>query len=867
MALRVNTNVTALNAHKNLAINDDRLSGSIEKISSGLRINRAADDAAGLTISEKLRTQVRGINRALMNTQDGISLIQTAEGALNEIHSMLQRMRELALQSSNDTLTTTDRLEIQKEIMQLKEDINRISNGTEFNTRKLLDGSGTANVSTSDPKNLDGVVVGEVLTFSDFSIVVYPQSVNIPGQGVKVLRGTAEVQRSNIFTRTDGVIATGSTTLQSISNFYDRNGNFILNIPQTLYVQGDNQQGSLVVSKDLTLNQLAERMQAAMTTDQLGKGLHFEGSKVVMNTYGETNGQFTVTSGKMGNVGRINFTGEQDLVTALGFQQVIKPEDPVYSIASTNLGVEAGLRKTLTTQIAGHRAAGLIAGVDLVFQPPTQAYAQTLSATLGISIPTGFTFDVDDSVSSTASVPITIDPGVWAMDQIVSIINTDLVANNSQVRVTLNDHYALQFYTLNTGSAAFVSISNLALLPNPLGIANGRYTGNSGYAGSTKSTNVISNFDFTANPVTFTVTDFHSATTATTINLPSSYAAGGMASLVDAINNQIVANNLQIRAFNNNGTLELRSLESGVESNFTIVDNANTLSQLYIGTLTTNSGYDGVEARQDFAYDQAAAKWGYNIADSTASAGLDHMSFYIADLDGRGMVITITEGIAALGQSFRTIQSIANIINQEASSAGVKIAAEIVTANMSMKIYSTVPGATGRVTFAELASPDSVNTLQSVFGVTPKTYQNGVGQYSYTMHLKDAFIQLQIGPNEGHSAKANIVRTDIVALGIRDLDLTTVPSSQEAIGLIDKALQYISSERAKLGAIENRLTYTTNSLRVGLENMSASESRIRDVDVAREVVELTRFQILQQSSNAMLAQANTSAQRVLDLLR
>ncbi|HNW12779.1 MAG TPA: flagellin, partial [Candidatus Rifleibacterium sp.] len=140
MALRINTNVTALNAHSNLVKNDTRLSSSIERLSSGLRINRASDDAAGLTISEKLRTQVRGINRAIMNVQDGISLIQTAEGALNETHSMLQRMRELALQSGNDTLTSTDRLEIQKEIAQLKEDINRISYGTEFNTRKLLDG-------------------------------------------------------------------------------------------------------------------------------------------------------------------------------------------------------------------------------------------------------------------------------------------------------------------------------------------------------------------------------------------------------------------------------------------------------------------------------------------------------------------------------------------------------------------------------------------------------------------------------------------------------------------------------------------------------------------------------------------------------
>ena len=336
MALRINHNVTALNAHSNLVTNDSRLSSSIERLSSGLRINRASDDAAGLTISEKLRTQVRGINRALMNVQDGISLIQTAEGALNETHSMLQRMRELALQSGNDTLTTTDRLEIQKEIVQLKEDINRISYGTEFNTRKLLDGSGTAQVSTSDPKNLTGIVSGEVLTFSDFSVVVWPKSEYIPGIGQKVYKGTQQQQRSGIFVKQDGEIASSTTTLQSISNFYDNNGYFILDLPQTLYLQGDNSQGEIVVSKDLTLGQLTSRIQDAMTEDQLGDGLHFDGSEATFMTYGESNGQMLVTSGRNGEVGRVNFTGEESLVKALGFEQVVAPEDPVYSISSTN---------------------------------------------------------------------------------------------------------------------------------------------------------------------------------------------------------------------------------------------------------------------------------------------------------------------------------------------------------------------------------------------------------------------------------------------------------------------------------------------------------------------------------------------------
>jgi flagellin len=182
-------------------------------------------------------------------------------------------------------------------------------------------------------------------------------------------------------------------------------------------------------------------------------------------------------------------------------------------------------------------------------------------------------------------------------------------------------------------------------------------------------------------------------------------------------------------------------------------------------------------------------------------------------------------------------------------------------------MFSTIPGKDGKVVLTELGSPDSSNTLKKILDIDPIAYENGVGQYAFTMHVKDTSIQFQIGPNQGHTAKANIIRTDCKALGIEDLDLTTVKSSEIAIGLIDKALQRISSERAKLGAIENRMTYTNNSLRVALQNMTASESRIRDVDMAAEVIEMTQSQILQQASNAMVGQANVSAQAVLDLLR
>jgi flagellin len=139
--MRINTNVAALNSYNQLNNTQNNLQKSLQRLSSGKRINGAADDAAGLAISEKMNSQTKGLAMAQRNAQDGISMIQTAEGALKETHSILQRMRELAVQSANDTNTDADRAEIQKEVDQLATEINRIGETTEFNTQKLLDGS------------------------------------------------------------------------------------------------------------------------------------------------------------------------------------------------------------------------------------------------------------------------------------------------------------------------------------------------------------------------------------------------------------------------------------------------------------------------------------------------------------------------------------------------------------------------------------------------------------------------------------------------------------------------------------------------------------------------------------------------------
>ncbi|WP_298837121.1 flagellin [uncultured Clostridium sp.] len=187
----INHNLGAMNATRNMGINASTASKSMEKLSSGLRINKAGDDAAGLAISEKMRGQIRGLDQASANAQDGISMIGTGEGALNETTSILQRMRELAVQGSNDTNTTEDRTQIQKEMNQLTSETSRIGNTTQFNTQNLLDG--TAGVVTGPTTGSAGVFTVSGVTTADVVLDGKTLTYNATGGGVTNFKDATEL--------------------------------------------------------------------------------------------------------------------------------------------------------------------------------------------------------------------------------------------------------------------------------------------------------------------------------------------------------------------------------------------------------------------------------------------------------------------------------------------------------------------------------------------------------------------------------------------------------------------------------------------------------------------------------------------------
>jgi flagellin len=203
--MRINNNLMAINTHRQLGITNTASSKSMEKLSSGFRINRAGDDAAGLAISEKMRGQIRGLTQASRNAQDTISLIQTAEGALTESHAILQRMRELAVQAANDTNTDSDRKELQNEVKQLISELDRIGNTTEFNTKKLLDGSA---------KGVKEAVDGSMRINNNSALTL-----DVSATALATIKDSALVDGAYMIIKVDHKTGTNGTALFEASNY------------------------------------------------------------------------------------------------------------------------------------------------------------------------------------------------------------------------------------------------------------------------------------------------------------------------------------------------------------------------------------------------------------------------------------------------------------------------------------------------------------------------------------------------------------------------------------------------------------------------------------------------------------------------
>lgn len=321
-----------------------------EKLMSGLRINRAADDAAGLAISETMRSQIRGLSQASRNAQDAISLIQTAEGGLVEVHAMLQQMRERCVAAATGTYVFRDGMAIQKEIDQIKDEIDRIASTTQFNHKNLLDGATGAIVST-DRLNTE-VFIGSGVSMVD------------PGKGVNARSafyqleitanpGQAQIQLSNILmTKADAdnpsKIATKDTKLRDIEQFWDKSGLFLLNDPQPVtLLQGDGKQAVVYLFGDDTLQQTIDKFNDAIA-NQLGQKAYVSSEHLnqfvsfVSDPPSDTEGVETVAGTLVfrtaiaGRTGEIRLASGEPIINAFGLSSIQESSRTQFTIKATD---------------------------------------------------------------------------------------------------------------------------------------------------------------------------------------------------------------------------------------------------------------------------------------------------------------------------------------------------------------------------------------------------------------------------------------------------------------------------------------------------------------------------------------------------
>lgn len=739
MSLKINQNVLAISTYGAVSQTSARLEKSIQKLSSGLRINSAADDAAGLAISEKMRRQIRGLSRAVLNAQDGISMIQTAEGALGESHSILQRMRELAIQASNDTLTSNDRLEIQKEVNQLKLDLDRIAKNTEFNTKKLLDGSQTALISASS-NAVTGLVNGNASgTGGSYDV------------SLELLRGgIAEMQRSQIFSLKDASgLADGGTQLQSIAQFYDANGVFVLDTPQAVTLTGNGNTATVNLDGQMTLDNLAAALQNAMVSKS---GLAIQNSRVatvntVQTQVAGLGGYLQVVSGSIGEAGSVSFSADQKVLDAIGLN--VSREAVENRVA---VELRDGFGNVRTVNVEGTAASALLNGIDLEFTSQAAQIAGTQGLEQGLKIDNESTFVIS---AGGDQVTVTVATGLWSMEALARLINSSassIIGLNAsvvegEIRISYDKPVTADITVPNT-----IKISTVNLDASRIGLVEGTY---SGFFDARKDTAYVewgmSQYMETtvAAPIgKFLITDGGTAVVTVEIDIVSVVTAADMVSFVDL---------------------------------------------------------------QKDANDQFESE-GLNVR-----------------LDQVGATMAFTSTL--IGKQHNTSDTFSSVVTLTVSGT------------------TTAMGA----------------FLLSKTGMQEGTAK-GTGDSNFKMFVVDSSPQFQIGADQGQSMDIAFSNMTTKALGVAKIDLTNIKGAQSALAKINKAIDRVSAERSKMGSFQNRLEFAINNLRNTHSNLVSSESRIRDADIAMEMIEFTRNQIISQSGTAMLAQANMVPQGVLQLL-
>ncbi len=940
--MRIQHNVMAMNAYRNYTNNVSAMKKNLEKLSSGYKINRAGDDAAGLAISEKMRAQITGLETAQKNAKDGISLVQTAEGALTEVHDMLNRMVELATQSANGTYDNdTDRFQLQKEMDQLRTEINRIADSANFNGIKLFDGS---------------------LSGADITATGIETSQIDMAKGVEVVQGSNGGGSNGTFTiNLDSALGDGDTLAIKFGGQVATDlGGDTLTLTYAGTTAATATTGNIEVGKDLN-EQATNIMKALKANTAVSKNFDIttDGNSVILTAKIEGNNTTNTTTGDMTSTVTGITSSNKDAVSAFDKTTTAAADDTAgvavfggmfENGAGGGFNVSKGDILTFEVKV-GNQTMTLTAeaGKDFDVKDTQLNTAKELVAFLNdkatfddddstfideSTIKFGDLFtaaDVVDATGKTTGLKLSVKSGLVSLgaatvaDAEIKITNTKPDGTTIKATGTATGGVAsgtaakAQEYTLalnTTGNAQNLAIGDKLTLEGKL------------LDGRTFKFDVVAGKDF---QVGKTYAD-------TLKNLKTTLESDSFSiTLKDANNVESTAKGSDI--FGDNAEIKI-DLTAGAEK---FVSNAKgtMASQLTNMTLTAGPAADASANLKNG--DQKTS------ADSTITLS-DGLSYgAVVEVDGKKYELVKAAGDVSNANNKAVIvddisdlasaaKALAEAIKGDVDSADYKVTAS----NNKVTIASTKVGSTAQ---AISASASGDKTTQIEFTLDPQKMQAGstvtingqtyefvdkggkpTDKANQTIEVADfsketaaslgsalakaangqknasvtvdgdgkvtvrglvdgetneivtpsvkfdggkSGLRLQIGDTaeDFNQMTVSIYNMHCADMGIGNISIADQDSAAVAIDAIKSAINYVSDVRGTLGATQNRLDHTINNLSVMTENIQDAESTIRDTDVAAEMMAYTKNNILIQSAQAMLAQANQVPQGVLQLLQ
>jgi len=839
---RVVNNIAAINSTRNLDKTQRSLSKSVERLSSGLRINRAGDDAAGLVVANRLRTQVQGMDQAITNASDGINLINVAEGALEETTIRLNRIRQLTIQAANTAVNDISaRRAIQDEVFQSIDEITRIANTTQYTSNHLLNGdfSIQSNMIGGQPDigvSIDASPVASTLaagksflnitkTQDGFAQIIAGDKVGgnqVLNTGIQ--NGTDIAVTLSLFTDSTlfGSPIAASQVLQTTTFFNGISiGGSDTFVFEGVLADGKTQfVGTFSVGATGSVDNLKTEIQTAISNTEMA----LFGVDVVSSVSNDFH--TTVTLGSGSNAGRFELHGQGEFINQSSVDLTLVRSDFVVSRS-------AGVTRS--------GSIGIDSGVS-----GTGQIGNSIEAITGSTFTSGqFEIIVQDVQ---AAQQRKVENTIIFRDGNGSVIDRSVSLGGAGTRaLTLNGSFVEGAYT---GGTTLISGDMITLtgVNSDGSTFQGTYTFQAIDVGTTEPDTALNDFNFGTISGLVEELNYRSR----------DYVAGS--GIVDGTQTRFEDATF---TFSPTGTLLLRDDigKSNSETNFTLTFQRDP-------TNTTRANYT-------FQDDAALLLEGFAEQATFSIAGGEEVRAEAGDVITLKAAEATRAGVPQSQVTIRIGSGLVKGADKLESTpdeyVGTLNGGQIVTFGSGAQdvvfIDGTSGGTKGTARFVTVDFDKNID-------VTART--DGLPDAGYTLILstQNESLNFQIGAYQGQSFRAAIGNLTSENLGfgigssrtVSDIDVTSIQGANEALKILDEALGQVDKTRSILGAATNRLEATISNLSVSVENMTASESRIRDSDIARETTQFTKNQVMMQAGISVLAQANFQSQAFLSLI-